>query len=132
MGSCSRCVDYLADYLASRDSFAPSSSRPGQLFQEFRAIAGRDKIDSAGTYLMSNHRMAFVPIECWAFSSPDQMTRGFSVDLGLFCESLIYYDQVVVTMSNEPQFAAFVEWFKARGRFHDLLKMLSDGTVTVF
>lgn len=78
---------------------------------------------------LSNHSRALVPIESWSFNAPDLAARGIPVDLGHLAESLIYYDQVLFTTANQPQFARVISWFKDQGQFDTFLSLVSDGTL---
>lgn len=81
---------------------------------------------------ISAHARALVPIESWCFNSPELLTQGKSVDLGLLAEALIYYDQVLFNVADQPQFAAVLEWFLRQNCFSDLLKLFQDGTLYVY
>lgn len=81
---------------------------------------------------MSDHSRALVPIETWAFNSPDLGHRGISVDLGHLAESLIYYDQVFLNVSNQPQFAKVLSWFVNQDRLGTLLSLVSEGALQVY
>ena len=81
---------------------------------------------------MSSHKIALVPIETSAFTSPDLANRKQSVDTGLLSEALVYYEQLLVNVSNEPQFAALIQWFDERGKFSDLVALIEEGTITFF
>lgn len=80
----------------------------------------------------SDHSTVFVPLEAWAYSSPRISYDGGMVDLGLFAESLIYYDKVIVQPTNEPQFAKWVEWFVSQNHFKDLIGLLDEGVIVPF
>ena len=43
---------------------------------------------------MPDHTRAIVPIEAWAYASPDVTIRGDVSDAGLFAEALLYHDVV--------------------------------------
>lgn len=81
---------------------------------------------------MSDHKTALVPMESWCYSSPELRARGKSVDLGLFAEALIYYDCVMVNLTNQPQFAEFLKWFIAQNRLDDFLALVRDGVVKLY
>ncbi|MHB9102821.1 MAG: hypothetical protein ACYC2E_15085 [Sulfuricella sp.] len=80
----------------------------------------------------SDHTRALVPIETWCFGSPELLARGISVDIGLLAEALIYYDQVLFNISNQPQFASVLEWFIRQDRYEDLLALFRDDTIQVY
>lgn len=62
---------------------------------------------------MSGHTTALVPIESWAYQSPDLRAVGKQVDVGLFAESLVYYDAVLLNISTQPQLAELLRWLLA-------------------
>lgn len=73
----------------------------------------------------SDHSRTFVPIESWCFASPELLSRGISIDIGLLAEALIYYDQVIFNVANQTQFASVLEWFIRQNRYDDLLALFS-------
>jgi hypothetical protein len=78
---------------------------------------------------MSDHTTTIVPLESWSYSSPELCARGQTVDVGLFAEALIYYDRVIVNITNQPQLAEFLQWFIAQDRLEDFLALVRDGTI---
>jgi hypothetical protein len=56
---------------------------------------------------------------------------GRQIDVGLFAESLIYYDKVIICPGNQEQFACFVGWFVRQGKFLDLLALIRDGVIGI-
>jgi len=81
---------------------------------------------------MSDHSRAFVPIETWVFNAPELASRGISVDVGQLAESLIYYDQVLFNVSNQPQFARVLQWFNDQGKLDTLLSLVTSGDVQFY
>lgn len=81
---------------------------------------------------MSDHTRAFVPIEAWAYSSPDVLVGGSHVDIGLLAEALVYYDGVYLNVATQPQFAAVISWFKDQGGLDDLLSLFKDNSITIY
>lgn len=81
---------------------------------------------------MSDHTLALVPVESWAYASPELLQAGRSVDVGLMTEALIYYDKILVNFSNQPQLAELITWFLQRGCFPELLALISDGTIGIY
>lgn len=81
---------------------------------------------------MSDHSQALVPIETWAFNAPDLCYRGVEVDLGHLAASLIYYDRVLLNVTNQPQFARVLSWFANQERLDTLISLVSDGTVQIY
>ena len=81
---------------------------------------------------MSDHSRSIVPIQAWCYSSPEMSYKGYSVDIGLLAEALIYYDTILVNVDNPPQFASLIEWFVKQGKYDDLLALVSDGTLQFY
>jgi hypothetical protein len=81
---------------------------------------------------MSSHTSALVPLETWAFSSPDLHVRGLEIDIGLFAESLIYYDTVYVVPSNPHFFSLFLEWFAAQGQLDLFRNLVNEGVIKMY
>ena len=81
---------------------------------------------------MSNHQRTIVPIEAWAYHSPDVRDSGKLIDIGLFAEALLYYEEVLVVPSTEVGFASFIRWFADRGCLPGLLALIADGSVGVY
>lgn len=81
---------------------------------------------------MSDHSRAIVPIETWAFNAPELCARGITVDIGHFAESLIYYDQVILNVANQPQFAQVLSWFACQNHFDTMLSLVAEGTFQVY
>lgn len=57
---------------------------------------------------------------------------GKSIDIGLLAEALIYYDQVLLNITNQPQLAEFVNWFVAQKKYSDLLALFQDETIKLY
>jgi hypothetical protein len=81
---------------------------------------------------MSSHKSALVPLETWAFSSPDLHVRGVEIDIGLFAESLIYYDTVFVVPSNPHFFSLFLKWFADQGQLDLFRNLVIDGVIKIY
>lgn len=81
---------------------------------------------------MPDHTRAFVPLETWAYNAPEVRAANRTIDIGQFAESLIYYDQIIVNVANQPQFAEFLDWFIRQDRFDLLLSLFLDGTIQVY
>ncbi|HHT9125823.1 MAG TPA: hypothetical protein ACFYD6_08395 [Candidatus Brocadiia bacterium] len=47
-------------------------------------------------------------------------------------EALVYYDQLLVNVSNQPQFAEFLSWFIKQEKYAVLLSLLNDQTLQVY
>jgi hypothetical protein len=82
---------------------------------------------------VSNHSLALVPLEAWNYHSPDIFLKGDpAVDIGLFAEALIYYDQVLVNPGNQLHFARFISWFIEQGKYRELLNLLDNDIVKIY
>lgn len=81
---------------------------------------------------MSNHSQTIVPISTWCYVSPELGYKGYAIDVGLMAEALIYYDTVYVNITNQPQFATFVEWFIKQGKYDEFLSLVSDGVIQFY
>lgn len=81
---------------------------------------------------MSDHSAALVPVEAWSYSSPDVRLEDHSIDIGLLAEALIYYDKVILTVANQPQFAELLGWFNQQHEFNTLLRLFSEETVQIY
>jgi hypothetical protein len=81
---------------------------------------------------MSNHFKALVPIESWAYNSPEIRHKGNSVDIGLMAEALIYYDQILLNITNQPQFAEFLNWFVTQKKYGELISLFQDETIKLY
>jgi hypothetical protein len=57
---------------------------------------------------------------------------GRAIDVGLFAESLIYYDCILVNPTNQPQFASLIEWLQKEDAFEDFIAMVGDGTIKIY
>jgi len=81
---------------------------------------------------MSDHTTVFVPLESWSYNSPELRANNKLIDIGLLAEALIYYDQVIINVGNQPQFAKLIEWFLKQNKFHDFLELINDGVLKVY
>ena len=68
---------------------------------------------------MSDHTTALVPIEAWCFNSPEVRYKGNHIDVGLFAESLIYYDRILLNVGNPSQFAELIKWLVENDNYQD-------------
>lgn len=73
-----------------------------------------------------------MPIETWCYSSPGLRFVGKRIDIGLLAEALIYYDQVLVNVANEEQFADLLNWFIERGKFNEFVALLNSGILKIY
>jgi hypothetical protein len=81
---------------------------------------------------MSNHSTALVPLESWSYNSPEIRREGKSIDIGLMAEALIYYDQLLLNITNQPQFAEFINWFVSQKKYGDLISLFQDETIKLY
>lgn len=82
---------------------------------------------------MSNHKIALVPIATSYFQSPELLMKGLKADIGLFAESLIYYDSVYVHLDNPEQFAAFIKLLLRQGlSYKKLTELVEEGILRFF
>jgi hypothetical protein len=81
---------------------------------------------------MSNHQQTLVPISTWCYSSPELGYKGYTIDIGLMAEALIYYEKIFINITNQPQFATFIEWFIQQGKYNTFLSLVSDGTIQFY
>ncbi|MCK4904928.1 hypothetical protein KAS42_01605 [bacterium] len=81
---------------------------------------------------MSNHKTALVPIETWCFNSPNLRYIGKNIDIGLFAESLIYYDQILLNVANPSQFAELIQWLIEDNSYQEFLGLIKDGVVKLY
>lgn len=81
---------------------------------------------------MSGNKSALVPLESWAYASPELISTGKTIDIGLFAEALIYYDTVIVNPSNQPQLAEFINWFIRQGSLNDFYMLLDEGALKIY
>ena len=81
---------------------------------------------------MSNHSKALVPLESWSYNSPEIRYGGKTIDIGLMAEALIYYDQVLLSITNQPQLAEFVNWFVSQKKYGDLISLFQDETIKLY
>jgi len=81
---------------------------------------------------MSGNKNVLVPLESWAYASPELLCSGKSIDIGLFAESLIYYDTVIINPTNQPQLAEFISWFIDNGTLNDLYMLLKEGVLKIY
>ena len=82
---------------------------------------------------MSDHSRALVPADTWLYSSPDLFEMDRSVDTGLVAEALIYYEQVLVSVTNKHQFADLISWLIQQGlSFAQLIDLIREDTLQIY
>jgi hypothetical protein len=64
--------------------------------------------------------------------SPELKHRGTPIDIGLFAESLAYYDCVLVALPHKWAFTEFVSWFVRHSAYDDLIALLRDEVVRFY
>lgn len=81
---------------------------------------------------MAKHSSTFVPLEAWCYHSPKLKYNGTNLDIGLFSESLLYYDQVFINIPNEDYFIDFIMWFIDQDRFQKLVELIEEEKVIFY
>lgn len=81
---------------------------------------------------MSNHSKVFVLLEAWTYNSPQIKFLGKEIDIGLFAESLIYYDEIYINFTSVNQFNEFLVWFKNQNLINSLIKLFKDGILKIY
>ncbi len=79
---------------------------------------------------MPQHTTTLVPIEAWPYSSPELKDQGRIVNIGLLGEALLYYERVLLEVTDGRQLAEIVRWFIRQERLPDLLALMQDKTIT--
>jgi len=78
------------------------------------------------------HESALVPLESWAYANPKLLANGNCTNIGLFAESLIYYDTIYLIPSFPKCFNNLIEWLMKNNEFDDFLSLLNDGSVKIY
>lgn len=78
------------------------------------------------------HTHVLVPITADSIHAPEARLLGCTVDIGLMCESLLYYESVFVNVQNPETFIAFLKWFEKRGLLSELISLLEDKSIRFF
>jgi hypothetical protein len=81
---------------------------------------------------MSDHTRALVPLESWAYASPELRIDGRRVDLGLLAEALIYYEVAIINVTNPEQFAELLSTLASEGALNDFLALCEAGEILVY
>lgn len=74
----------------------------------------------------------YVPLNCWAFQSPDEDEAGHKANLGALAEALLYYERVWLELSSPEQLAWLISRLAASGSLSDFCSAVSDGEVSFF
>jgi hypothetical protein len=82
-------------------------------------------------HTVSDHSSALVPLETWCYASPELSADGHNVDIGLFAESLLYYDVILVDFTSTASFENFIRWFFESGHLSNLVSLMESGTVKI-
>jgi hypothetical protein len=82
---------------------------------------------------MSDHSRALVPADTSPVSSPELIEQDRSVDIGLVAEALLYYEQVLISVTNKHQFADLISWLIQQGlAFPRLIELIREGTLQFY
>jgi hypothetical protein len=81
---------------------------------------------------MTQHNTVLLPLETWAYSSPELAMKGQSIDIGLFAEALLYYDCVIVNPQNQNHFADFIRWFLKQNKLDTFYSLLKEGVLKIY
>jgi hypothetical protein len=81
---------------------------------------------------LSNHKSAIVPIEAWSFASPELLTSGNKIDVGLFAESLVYYDTIYLVPGNPELFSILLKWFSDQDKLEEFRALVEDGIIKIY
>lgn len=82
---------------------------------------------------MSDHTLAFVPVDTGYVQSTDVYARGRSVDTGLLAEALVYYDRVLIHVTNRHQFADLISLLIQQGlSIANIIALFRDGVFSVY
>lgn len=47
-------------------------------------------------------------------------------------EALIYYDKILLNITNQPQLAEFIYWFVSQKKYGKLISLLQDETIILY
>ncbi|MDD3101935.1 MAG: hypothetical protein PHE59_02215 [Patescibacteria group bacterium] len=81
---------------------------------------------------MNKHTTTIIPIEPWLYHSPKLKLKGSIIDIGLICESLIYYEKIFINidiLSKNFLFNEIIKWFKQQDAYKDFLRLLDEGII---
>jgi len=78
---------------------------------------------------MTKHTTAFVPVEAWTYASPDVRLTGSTTDIGLLCESLIYYDHVLAFFGGRTQLYEFLKWLNVSNELPQFIQLVEEGVI---
>ncbi len=81
---------------------------------------------------MSDHTKTIVPLHTWWYASPELVEREVDVDIGLFSEALVYYEQVWIQVDNLQTLSTFVSWFIKRDLLDLLQSLINDDVVRFY
>ena len=81
---------------------------------------------------LSDHKQAIVPLESWAYASPELKLNGKETDIGLVAEAMIYYDTVIVNPTTPVQLAELIKWIIDDGGIRVLFSLLNEGKLKIY
>lgn len=81
---------------------------------------------------VNSHTTALVTLEAWSYHSPDIRAVGRDIDIGILCEALLYYDNVLMNVTTPAQLAGLLSWASASGHFDRLLDLVREGIVIIY
>ncbi|TGM61976.1 hypothetical protein [Leptospira meyeri] len=78
------------------------------------------------------HEVTLVPIETWAYYSPDLRSKKIIADIGIFAEALIYYETVYIIPGYPDCFTQLLTWFQKQNALGEFLSLLEDGSIKIY
>lgn len=81
---------------------------------------------------MSKHSTTLVPIDTWCYASPELKFNGRKVDMGIFAEALLYYDEVIIAPSTPEVFLDFIIHFYKNSELDILFNLLNNGSLKIY
>ncbi|TGL25380.1 hypothetical protein EHQ42_01875 [Leptospira levettii] len=78
------------------------------------------------------HEITLVPIETWAYYSPELRSKGIIADIGIFAEALLYYETVYIIPGYPECFNQFISWFQKQNALDYLLSLLNEGVIRIY
>lgn len=80
----------------------------------------------------NDHKSVLVPIETWEYNSPFLKFLGKPADVGLFAESLIYYEKIYIQINTVGEFEQFVEFFAKGNKIDQLIELIKNKIINIF
>lgn len=78
------------------------------------------------------HSAVLVPLETWAYHSPQLRRKGQRVDIGGLIEALVYYDSVYANVQRASDLEAIIERFARDGSVDLLRSLITSGALRLF